>query len=206
MLPDIRAFLDRLAEGDGPPIYTLLPDAARQVLRDVQDVEVDAPATTIEDLTVPGGPTGDVAIRIVRPANATGTLPAVMYFPRWRLDPRWKDTHDRLIRELACALDAAIVFVDYALSPEAQYPTAIEQAYAATRWVAAEGASAGLDAARLVAMGDSVGGNMTAVFTLMAKERGGPTAAQVQRTRSPMPTGHPSYEQFADGSSSPATG
>lgn len=201
VLPDIRAFLDRLAEGGGPPIYTLLPNAARQVLRDVQDVEVDTPATTIEDRTVPGGPTGEVAIRIVRPANATGTLPAVMYFHGGGWILGGKDTHDRLIRELACALDAAIVFVEYALSPEAQYPTAIEQAYAATRWVAAEGASSGLDAARLVAMGDSVGGNMTAAVTLLATQRGGPTIAhQVMAypvTDAAMDT--PSYEAYADG-------
>lgn len=201
VLPEIQAFLDRLAAGGGPPIYTLPPDAARQVLRDVQNVDVRTPPTTIEDRTVPGGPSGEVAVRIVRPANAASTLPAIMYFHGGGWILGGKDTHDRLIRELASALDAAIVFVDYSLSPEAQYPTAIEQAYAATAWVAAVGADAGLDATRLVVMGDSVGGNMTAAVTLLAHQRGGPAIAhQVLAypvTDAAMDT--PSYAAFADG-------
>ena len=81
-------------------------------------------------------------------------------------------THDRLVRELAVGAQAAVVFPEYDLSPEAKYPTAIEQNYAAARWVVAHGAEKGLDATRFAAVGDSVGGNMTAVLTLMAKDRG----------------------------------
>ncbi len=76
------------------------------------------------------------------------------------------------MRELAVGVNAALVFVEYDRSPEARYPVAIEQAYATARWIAAEGAGEGLDASRLAVAGDSVGGNMTAALTHMAKQRG----------------------------------
>jgi len=81
-------------------------------------------------------------------------------------------THDRLVRELAVGVDAAIVFVEYDRSPEARYPVAIEQAYATARWIVQHGATEGLDASRLAVAGDSVGGNMTAALAILAKQRG----------------------------------
>jgi acetyl esterase len=85
-----------------------------------------------------------------------------------------KNTHDRLIREIANGAHVAVIFVDYDRSPEAQYPVPIEQAYAATAYVAKHPAEFGIDANRIAVAGDSVGGNMTAAVTLLAKERGGP--------------------------------
>jgi acetyl esterase len=85
-----------------------------------------------------------------------------------------KETHDRLVREIAHGAQAAVVFVDYARSPEAKYPVAIEQAYLATKKIAEYGASLGIDPSRLAVAGDSVGGNMVAAVTLLAKARGGP--------------------------------
>jgi len=85
-----------------------------------------------------------------------------------------KDTHDRMTREIAVGANAAVVFVDYDRSPEARYPVAIEQAYAATRYVAGHGNQLNVDPTRLAVVGDSVGGNMAAAVTLMAQERGGP--------------------------------
>jgi acetyl esterase len=90
----------------------------------------------------------------------------------WILGDR--ETHDRFTREIAVGSNAAVVFVDYARSPEARYPVAIEQAYAATRFVAKYGPDLGLDPRRLALLGDSVGGDMVAAVTLLAKERGGP--------------------------------
>jgi acetyl esterase len=87
-------------------------------------------------------------------------------------------THDRLIRELAVGARAAVVFLNYSLSPEARYPTAIEEAYAVVKWVAENGLAHGLDLERLAVAGDSVGANMAAAVTLMAKERGSPTIRQ----------------------------
>jgi acetyl esterase len=87
------------------------------------------------------------------------------------------DTHERLVRELANKAKVVIVFVNYTRSPEAKYPVAIEEAYAATKWVAENGKSINVDASRLAIAGDSVGGNMAAAVTLLAKERSGPKIA-----------------------------
>ena len=84
------------------------------------------------------------------------------------------ETHDRLVREIAIGAQVTVVFVEYARSPQAKYPIAIEQAYAATTWVAEHGVSIGVDPSRLAVAGDGVGGNLATVTTLLAKERGGP--------------------------------
>jgi acetyl esterase/lipase len=81
-------------------------------------------------------------------------------------------THDRLVRELAVGARAAVVFVEYDRSPEVRYPVALEQAYATAQWITTAGAGHGLDVARLAVAGDSVGGNMAAALTLLAKQRG----------------------------------
>ncbi|MFE1803058.1 alpha/beta hydrolase, partial [Streptomyces sp. NPDC059517] len=102
---------------------------------------------------------------------------------------------------LAVGANAAVVFPEYDLSPEARYPVAIEQNWTVARWVATTGADHGLDASRIAVVGDSVGGNMAAALTLMAKERG--DVALVQQvlfypvTDASFDTG--SYHQFAEG-------
>jgi acetyl esterase len=110
-------------------------------------------------------------------------------------------THDRLVRELAVGARAALAFVEYPNSPEAHYPTAIEQGYATAQWITRDGASKGLDASRMAVAGESVGGNMTAALALMAKERGDVTFVQQSMyypvTDAAMNTA--SYEQFATG-------
>src|ERR1700743_2712593 len=82
-------------------------------------------------------------------------------------------THDRLVRDLALGAHAAVVFLKYDRSPEARYPHALEQVWATAQWIVVEGATKDLDTIRLAVTGDSVGGNMTAALTLLAKERGG---------------------------------
>jgi acetyl esterase len=91
-----------------------------------------------------------------------------------------RHTHDRLVRELAVGVGAAVVFPEYSLSPEARYPTAVEESYAVLSWVGEHGPEKDLDPTRIAIAGDSVGGNMTAALTLLAKQRSGPElAAQV---------------------------
>ena len=173
--PQILTFLRGLEAQGGPPLYTLSPADARNVLVSVQrSAKVTMLPVDSEDRTIPGGPTGEISLRIVRPQGSSTALPGVMHFHGggWILGD--KETHDRLVREIANGAQATVVFVDYARSPEAKYPVAIEQAYAATKWVAENGASLGIDPARLAVVGDSVGGNMVAAVTLLAKERGGP--------------------------------
>jgi acetyl esterase len=199
--PTTQKFIDALAAAGGPPIYTLSPDAARDVLAGAQAQPVAKLPASIEDTTFPVGPTGSVRIRIVRPQGASGTLPAVMHFHGggWILGD--KETHDRMTREIAVGANATVVFVDYERSPEAHYPVAIEQAYAATKYVAEHGRELAVDPTRLAIVGDSVGGNMAAAVTLMAQERGGPKIAfQVlfyPLTDADFDTG--SYHAFADG-------
>ena len=194
-----QQFIDGLA--GAPPIYTLSPDDARSVLTRAQSIAVGKPSAQIEDTALPVGPTGSVPIRIVRPVGATEVLPVVMYFHGggWVLGDR--DTHDRLLREIAVGAQAAVVFVDYARSPEAHYPVAIEQAYAATRYVAENAAELRIDPLRLAVAGDSVGGNMAAAVTLMAKQRRGPTIAFQVLFYPVTDAGFdtPSYTQFAEG-------
>ncbi|MFJ8510104.1 alpha/beta hydrolase [Streptomyces avermitilis] len=173
-----QEFLDGLAAAGGPPLYTLSYAAARKVLDDLQAKPVTKLPAEISERTVPGGPTGPVSVRIVRPPGVKETLPGIIYIHGggWVLGNA--QTHDRLVREIANGARAAVVFVNYTPSPEARYPVAIEQAYAAARWVADHGQEINIDASRLAIAGDSVGGDMTAAVTLLAKQRGGPRFAQ----------------------------
>jgi acetyl esterase len=197
--PHTQQFVDSL-EG-APPIYKLAPAEARCVLLQVQSIPVGKPSAKIEDIAFPVGPTGSVPVRIVRPVGTVDVLPAVIYIHGggWILGDR--NTHDRLVREIAVGTGAAVVFVDYDRSPEARYPVAIEQAYAATRYVVDHSIDLRIDPSRLAVAGDSVGGNMAAALTLMARQRRGPKIAfQVlfyPVTDADFETG--SYDRFADG-------
>src|SRR5207245_3260668 len=115
-----------------------------------------------------------VKLVVVRPTGVTGALPAFMFFHGggWVLGDY--ATHERLVRDLVAGSGATAVFVEYDRSPEAHYPVAINQAYAATTWVAAHGGGVGVDRERLAVVGNSVGGNMAAVVALLATERGTP--------------------------------
>jgi acetyl esterase len=199
--PAAQTFLDALAAAGGPPIFTLSPSEARGVLDRLQSGDAAMPPAEVEPHAIPGGPSGEISITVVRPEESNGSLAAVMYFHGggWVLGDF--GTHERLARELAAGTQAAIVFVNYTRSPEARFPVAIEEAYSATKWVAQRGAELGLDGTRLAVAGDSVGGNMAAAVTLLANERGGP-AIRYQVlfypvTNARFNTG--SYGQFADG-------
>jgi acetyl esterase len=197
--PTTQAFIDSLA--GSPPIYTHTPAAARDVLLGAQSGPVAKPAVQIEDRVLPIGPTGKTRVRVLRPKGAEGVLPVIVYFHGggWVLGDA--TTHDRLVRELAVGANAVVVFVDYDRSPEARYPIAIEQDYAVTQYVAAHAGELGVDAARLAIAGDSVGGNMAAVVSLMAKERHGP-AISAQLLFYPVTDAslsQHSYREFADG-------
>jgi acetyl esterase/lipase len=185
----------------GPPfLYELSPAEARAVLDELQAAPIDKPPVDERWITVPAD-VGDVRVRIVRPPDAVGTLPVILYMHGggWVLGNA--GTHDRLVRELAVGTGAAVVFVEYARSPEARYPVAIEQGYATARWIVREGAANQLDPDRIAVAGDSVGGNMTAALTLMARERGDVRFVHQSMyypvTDAAMDTG--SYEQFAEG-------
>jgi acetyl esterase len=188
------------ATANPPYFWEGSPVDARKVLDDVQAAPIDKLPVDDRWITVPAE-VGDVRVRIVRPLDATGVLPAILYMHGggWVLGNA--GTHDRLVRELAVGTNAAVVFVEYDRSPEAHYPVAIEQGYATAQWIRREGASNGLDPERLAVAGDSVGGGMTAALALMAHDRGDVRFVQQSMyypvTDGGMNTG--SYEQFAEG-------
>lgn len=197
--PAAQQFAD--ATATPPFLYQLGPEGARKVLDDVQAGPVEKPSVHDKWITVPAD-IGDVRVRIVKPVGREeGRLPTILYVHGggWVLGNA--GTHDRLVRELAVGVGAGVVFVEYDRSPEARYPVAIEQAYAAAQWISQHGLSEGLDASRLAVAGDSVGGNMTAALTIMAKQRGDvrfvhqsmyyPVTDASQDTAS--------YREFADG-------
>ncbi|MEV5572078.1 alpha/beta hydrolase [Spirillospora sp. NPDC052269] len=155
-----------------PFVYELGVEGARRLLDGVQSNPVPMPEIEEKWITVPAE-AGDVRVRVVRPAGtAEQVLPVVLYVHGGGWVLGGVQTHDRLVRELAVGAHAAVAFVDYTRSPEARYPVAIEQAYAAAKFIKANGAKGNLDASRMAVAGDSVGGNMAAALTLMAKQRG----------------------------------
>jgi acetyl esterase/lipase len=196
-----QAFLDVLNAGTGKPIEQLTPKDARAVLVGAQSgVKLTLPKADVSEKTIQvnGQP---LQLTIVRPAGVKGELPVFMFFHGggWVLGDF--PTHERLVRDLVVGSGAAAVFVNYTPSPEAHYPVAINQAYAATKWVAEHGKEINVDGQRLAVAGNSVGGNMAAVVALMAKDQGTPAIRfQVLLwpvTDASFDTG--SYNQYAEG-------
>jgi acetyl esterase len=197
--PAAQAFVDAAAK---PPwLFTLDPEQGRLALDEAQSGSVSKQPVDIADLTIADGPSTQLALRILRPQNAQTRLPVIVYIhgAGWVFGS--PQTHDRLVRELAVGAGAAVVFPVYRRSPEASYPTALEECYMTARWVARCGHQHGLDAERLAVAGDSVGGNMAAAVTLLARERGGPDI-RLQLLFYPVTDASfdtESYHQFAEG-------
>jgi acetyl esterase/lipase len=197
--PSAQAFAD--ANNSRPYLFELGAEQGRAALHQAQSGSIVRPEADITDVTVPGGPNGDVAVRIVKPLRTNGPLPVVLFIhgAGWVFGDT--TTHDRLIRELAIGVGAAVVFPGYRRSPEARYPSAIEECYTVAKWISDSGVEHGLDGSHLAVAGDSVGGNIAAALTLLAKQRTGPAfAAQVlfyPVTDAAFDTA--SYRQFAEG-------
>jgi len=174
--PQARQLLEQTAKAGILPIHTQTPEQARdqmlvgsRFLGPLEDVH------SVEDREVPGAG-GAIPIRIYHPGGNT-VLPAVVYFHGGCWVMGSIETHDVYCRSLANRAGVIVVSVDYRLAPEHKYPTGLEDAYAATGWVAEKGASVGVDAQRIAVSGDSAGGNLAAAVTLMARDRGGPSLA-----------------------------
>ncbi|MDQ2885372.1 MAG: alpha/beta hydrolase [Chloroflexota bacterium] len=197
--PEAQAFAEAAAK---PPfLFTLGPERGRLALDEAQASQVDRLPVAVEEITIDDGPGGRVPLYILRPQHARAPLPVIVYIhgAGWVFGSI--QTHDRLLRELAVGAEAAVVFPHYPLSPEAKYPTAIEECYSTIQWVAEHGQEHGMDPTRLAVAGDNVGGNMTAAVTLLARERGGPVIA-LQLLFYPVTDAAfdtASYHQFAEG-------
>ena len=194
-----QAFLEALAKGGGQPLETLSPAAARQVLVGAQQGAKLPPAdVSAKTITVDGR---QIVLDIVRPAGAKGVLPAFIFVHGggWILGDF--PTHERLVRDLVAESGAAAIFVNYTPSPEARYPVAINEIYAAANWVAENGAQINVDGKRLAIAGNSVGGNMATVVAQMAKAKGKP-ALRAQVLFWPVTNANfenASYDQFENG-------
>ncbi|MCD0451937.1 alpha/beta hydrolase fold domain-containing protein [Actinocorallia sp. API 0066] len=183
-----------------PFLYEVGPEKARKVLDDIQAAPFEKLPVEEKWVTVPTA-VGDVRVRLIKPFGLGGSLPVLLYVHGggWVLGNA--GTHDRLVRELAVGAHCAVAFPEYDRSPEAQYPTAIEQSYATARWLIEHGQEEGIDASRMAIAGDSVGGDMTAVIAILAKDRGDVTFVH-QSLYYPVTDAAQntdSYREFADG-------
>lgn len=188
------------ANAPHPRIYELPPEEGRALLEKVQESPVDKLPVDIEDLTVDTGQWGSTNVRFVRPEGNTDKLPVIFYIhgAGWVFGSA--QTHDKLIRELAVRTNSVVVFPEYSRSPEAKYPTAIEQSYAVLQKLSELAESKGLDLSELAVAGDSVGGNMATVMTILTKERQG-LPIQKQLLFYPVTDANfttDSYQEFAE--------
>lgn len=198
-----KSFIDELAEKGGRPLYELTPAAARQVLADVQSGgKADAADTAAERTEIETVDGRKMTVEIVRPKEAKGALPVVFYIHGGGWVMGDETTHDRLIRQLADEIPAAVVFPVYTPSPEAQYPQTTNDLFAVLQYVAEYGAKYNLDTGRLAVAGDSVGGNMAAVMALMAKANDNKPEIDFQLLLYPVTDAAfetKSYNAFAEG-------
>ena len=197
---NVATFLQSLV--GGKTLDTMTPAEARAALAGAQAApKVALPEADVSEKTIRVNGS-DLKLTIVRPEGSKQkTLPAFMYFHGggWVLGDF--PTHERLVRDLVTGSGAVAVFVNYTLSPEAEYGVAIEQAYAATKWVAEHGKEIKVDGKRLAVAGNSAGGNIAAAVALMANEKGAP-ALRSQVLLCPVTDANfdtPSYKQFANG-------
>ncbi len=170
-----KAFLNKLNSGGGKPMEQTSPAKARLILEGAQkSVDVDLSGVDFRQRTITQNGLS-IKLDIVRPADRTGPLPVFMFFHGggWVLGDF--PTHQRLVRDLVVESGAVAVFVNYTRSPEARFPTALNEAYAATKWVAENGTELDVDGSRLAVVGNSAGGNLTAAVALMAKDEKGPS-------------------------------
>ena len=169
--PEAKALFDALGIADMLPVEAMTPAAARErsktLLAARKQMGVE-PVHQVQDLKI-----GDIPVRVYTP-DVRKPAPALIYFHGggWVLGDL--ESHDHVCRSLANKVQCAVVSVDYRLAPEAKFPAAVDDSYAATEWIAAHAAELGIDAQRIAVGGDSAGGNLSAVVSILARDRKGP--------------------------------
>ena len=175
--PESQNLLNLMAAANRPAWITLSPAAARE-----QYLATRAPAqgplpqgVTVTNRTIPG-PSGAIAVRLYRPdsAAAEAKLPALVFAHGGGWVFGNLDSHDVLCDQLAIGAGIAVFAIDYRLAPEERFPGAFDDVVAGLKWVAANGATVGIDPARLAIGGDSAGGNLAAATALWARDNNGP--------------------------------
>jgi acetyl esterase len=174
--PQAKSLLDFLGFTTQPGIETLTPQAARDRFSALTDARkqmgANEPVHQVRDVRIPG-PSGEIPVRMYTPDVKT-PAPVLIYFHGggWVLGDL--DSHDHVCRAIANSVPCVVASVDYRLAPEAKFPAAVEDSYAALEWIAANAGELGIDAGRIAVGGDSAGGNLAAVISLMARDRKGP--------------------------------
>jgi len=204
--PAARTLIDQLESGGGPALWEMSPDDARSLSAVMGAMDDPPEVAAVEDRVI-AGPAGDVPVRIYTP-DAPAPRPVVAFFHGGGFVICSVETHDGLARRLANALGAVVVSVEYRLAPEARCPAAAEDCYAATQWAHEHAAELGADAGRLMVAGDSAGGNLAAVVSLMAREQGRPpiTSQLLVYPVIDAACDAPSYTENAEGYFLEATG
>ena len=196
-----RAFLKGLNSAEGKPLEQLSPKDARDAFVGLQaSAPHDLPAADIEQKTVEQDDLS-LNLTIVRPIGVQERGPAFLFFHGGGFMLGDFPTHERLVRDLVFDSEFTSIFVEYSRSPEAQYPTAINEAHAATKWVAAHGDEINVDGERLAVVGNSAGGSIATVVALKCKLEGGP-ALKAQILLWPgtdADLGRSSYNEYAEG-------
>ncbi|MDY6994987.1 MAG: alpha/beta hydrolase [Actinomycetota bacterium] len=158
------------------------------------------PEVTARSATV-AGPAGAVAVRIYHPPQPGTALPAVVFLHGGGWSVGDLDTYDGVARMHAAVAGAVVVSVDYRLAPEHPYPAAVEDAWAATRWVLEHAGQLGADPSRVAVAGDSAGGNLAAVMAQLARDAG--TPLRYQLLWYPSTTFDTSLPSFAENAQAP---
>jgi acetyl esterase len=199
--PQAQSLLEAMQASGQPQVFTLpVPEARRARRRQLVVAPPRVEMAKVEDDLVPG-PLGGIPLRWYRP-GPEGGLPVTLYFHGggWTVDDL--DTHDHLCRRLASRSQSVVVSVAYRRGPEHPYPAAVDDACAATQWVAAVGRERGVDPTRLAVAGDSAGGNLATVVALLCRDRHGP-AVRFQALAYPVTdhwqAGRASYDRYAEG-------
>jgi len=178
--PQAQDVINLVIKSGRPAYNTLSPKDARQLFRETRPASTPTPAEigAVRDLTA-DGPGGPIPLRVYRPAGvaAGAPLPVLVYYHGggWVIGDL--DTHDVQCRQITAEAGITVVAVDYRLAPEHKFPAAVDDAWAATRWVVAHASELGIDGRKLAVGGDSAGGNLAAVVALMARDAGGPAVA-----------------------------
>ena len=194
--PDVALVLEAMAGMDLPPLESMAPDEARAFMEQGNAVRPPGPEVgEIVDGVLPG-PAGDLDYRLYRPASP-GPHPLVAYFHGggWVLGAR--DSDDPFCRDLCVRSDAVIVSVNYRHAPEARFPAAADDAFAAVQWIAANAIELGGIPGQLAVAGWSAGGNVAAVACQLARDAGGPEILG-QLLLTPVTDSDPNRASFVD--------
>lgn len=197
-----KQFIEKLKAAGGKPLYELSFEEARNVLLSVQDVDAAMPEVDVEEMEIVVEDGRGLRLEIVKPKQQKGKLPVVYYIHGGGWVMGDNITHRRLVSELAAKIPVAVVFPIYRQAPEGQYPLVTDDLFAGLKYVAENDKVLGVDSSRLAVAGDSVGGNMAAVLTLMAKLEGFYPKIDFQLLFYPVTNADletESYEQFAEG-------